>query len=332
MTVSFRKWVSHSVSNLRDSSKSIASRLFRPIYYIYVAIFLTVTKWRPWGTNVFERAWDAVIILDACRVDALREVEDEYDFLTVEDSITSVGSTSFEWMNHTFDSGYRGEIEQTAYVSGNGYTERVLGQGGDTGHAAMPFGPTEYDVVDPEDFGYLEELWRAEFDDDSEWMINGDAGSRIHPKYTTDRAIRAGREQDAERLIVHYMYPHDPFPLADSPELFRPFDALRSGEISREAAWDEYVTHLRLVLDEVERLLENLDAEEVVITADHGEAFGKYGFYRHVIGCPLSCMRKVPWGKASATDEKKYESRAPAPESSNKTTSAEERLENLGYL
>jgi hypothetical protein len=306
--------------------------LLRPIYYIYVAFLLSVTKWRPWGTNVFERDWNALIILDACRVDALREVEDEYDFLTVDGSITSVGSTSFEWMNHTFDREYRDEIEQTAYVSGNGYTDSVLGQGGDTGHAAMPFGPSEYDVVDPEDFGYLEELWRTEFDDESEWMISGDAGSRIHPKYTTDRAIRAGREQDAEQIIVHYMYPHDPFPLADSPELFRPFDALRSGEISREAAWKEYVTHLRLVLDEVERLLANLDAKNVVITADHGEAFGESAFYRHVIGCPVPCMRKVPWGKASAADEKKYEPRAPAPESSSNPTSAEERLENLGYL
>jgi hypothetical protein len=273
-----------------------------------------------------------LIILDACRVDALREVEDEYDFLTVDDSITSVGSTSFEWMNHTFDSGYRSEIEQTAYVSGNGYTDSVLGQGGDTGHAAMPFGPSEYDVVDPEDFGYLEELWRADFDDDSEWMINGNAGSRVHPKYTTDRAIAAGRERESERLVVHYMYPHDPFPLADDTELFRPFDALRSGDVTQEAAWDEYLNHLRFVLDEVERLLENLDAEDVVITADHGEAFGEYGFYRHVISCPLPCMRKVPWVEASATDLGNSLSRAPAPESTKETTSAAEQLENLGYL
>lgn len=332
MTVSFRKWVSQSLSDLRDNSKSFTSRLFRPIYYIYVAFLLSITKWWPWGTNVFDRDWDALIILDACRVDALREVEDEYDFLTVDDSITSVGSTSFEWMNHTFDSRYRSKIEQTAYVSGNGYTDSVLGQGGDTGHAAMPFGPSKYDVVDPEDFGYLEELWRVDFDDDSEWMIDGNAGSRVHPKYTTDRAIAAGRERELERLVVHYMYPHDPFPLADRPELFRPFDALRAGDVSREAAWDEYLNHLRFVLDEVERLLENLDAEDVVITADHGEAFGEYGFYRHVIGCPQPCMRKVPWVEASATDLETYESRSPSPESTNDRVSAEDRLEHLGYL
>lgn len=332
MTVSFRKWVTQSFSDLRDSSKPLTSRLMRPIYYIYVAFLLSITKWRPWGTNVFERDWDALIILDACRVDALREVEDEYDFLSVDDSITSVGSTSFEWMNHTFASEYRSEIEQTAYVSGNGYTDSVLGKGGNTGHAAMPFGPSEYDVVDPEDFEYLEELWRADFDDDSEWTINGNAGSRIHPKYTTDRAIAAGRTWESERLIVHYMYPHDPFPLADRAELFRPFDALRAGDATREAAWDEYLNHLRFVLDEVDRLLANLDAEDVVITADHGEAFGEYGFYRHIIGCPLPCLRNVPWVEASAVNLDTSLSRAPAPESTKETRSAAERLEDLGYL
>jgi hypothetical protein len=78
--------------------------------------------------------------------------------------------------------------------------------------------------------------------------------------------------------------------------------------------------------------LKNLDAENVVITADHGEGFGEYGFYRHVIGCPLPCIRQVPWVKTSAFDHGNYEPYGPNPESANQTTSAEERLEDLGYL
>ncbi|MDL0135133.1 hypothetical protein PNQ27_14665, partial [Halobacterium salinarum] len=195
-----------------------------------------------------------------------------------------------------------------------------------------PFGPTQYDVVDPEEFGYLDELWRAEFDDTSEWMIEGEFGSRVHPRYATDRAIRAGREQPTERLLVHYMYPHDPFPLADTADLFRPFDSLRSGDITREEAWEEYLDHLRFVLDEVERLLNNLEAENVIISADHGEAFGEYGFYRHVIGCPLPCMREVSWAETSGSDSGEYEASAPAPNSTKETVSAEEQLEDLGYL
>ncbi len=332
IAVDFTEWLSQSASNIKDTDKTWSSRVFRPIYYLYVACFLSLTKWWPYGTNVYDHDWDALIILDACRVDALREVSEEYDFVSVDETINSVGSTSFEWMNHTFDTDYREEIERTAYVSGNGYTDRVLGHGGETGHAAMPFGPSEYDVVDPEDFAYLEELWRAEFDNSSEWMIDGNAGSWVHPKYTTDRAIEAGRERSSDRLLVHYMYPHDPFPLADSDDLVRPFDSLRSRDVTRAEAYREYLDHLRLVLDEVERLLENLNAEDVVITADHGEAFGEYGFYRHVIGCPLPCMREVPWVKTTAEDTGMYDPEAPEPESETDSVDVESRLENLGYL
>ena len=331
MTVSFRKWASQSFSNIRDSDKPFLSRIFRPLYYIYVATLLSITKWFPWGTNVFDREWDALIILDACRVDALREVEDEYGFLEVDDSITSIGSTSFEWMNHTFDVDYRESVERTTYITGNGYTDRVLGNSGDTGHAAMPFGPSEYDVVKPEDFGYLEELWRVDFDDGSEWLV-GEELTRPHPRYTTDRAIAAGRNVDTDKLIIHYMYPHDPFVLAEDSNLQRPFDSLRSGAVSKGEVWTEYLDHLRFVLDEIELLLKNLDAENVVITADHGEAFGEHGFYRHVIGCPLPCMRKVPWAKTSGVDTGDYESRAPEPESTTQTVTAEKRLGDLGYL
>lgn len=331
MTVSFLQWLSESFTHLRADNRSVPSRLIRPLYYIYVGAILTTTKPHPWGTNVFSRDWDLLVILDACRVDALREVADEYDFIGSVNSITSVGSTSFEWMNHTFDRKHADKISQTAYISGNGYTQRVLAQGGDTGHAAIPFGPSEYDVVSPDTLVLLEELWRADLDDSSEWVIGSDRHSRESPRYATDRTVHAGRNTNADRLMVHYMYPHSPYPQAE-PELFEPFDPLRTGDVSRDAVWERYVDNLRLVLDEVELLIQNVDAETVAITADHGEAFGEYGFYKHVIGCPLPCMRKVPWVETTATDSHDYRSGAPDPHASGETVKAEERLQELGYL
>ena len=38
------------------------------------------------------------------------------------------------------------------------------------------------------------------------------------------------------------------------------------------------------VLNDIGILLDNLDAERVVITADHGEAFGEYGILGHKLG------------------------------------------------
>ncbi|WP_139231177.1 hypothetical protein [Halostagnicola kamekurae] len=271
-----------------------------------------------------------MIVLDACRVDALREVADEYDFITQVNSITSVGSTSFEWLNHTFSAEYLEDIQETAYITGNGYTERVFESDGHTGHAPIPFGPENYNVVDSSDFGYLEELWRVDFEDSSEWIIGSGDGRRVNPRYTTDRTIQAIRNSELDRSIVHYMYPHDPYPLAGE-SLQRPFDPLKAGTASRDDVWGAYLDNLKLVLDEVELLLENIDSERVVITADHGEAFGEYGFYRHVIGCPIPCMRRVPWVKTTATDKGKYEPTAPK-YSLNDSVAVQDRLEQLGYL
>jgi len=85
------------------------------------------------------------------------------------------------------------------------------------------------------------------------------------------------------------------------------------------------------VLDAVELLLKNVDANTVVITADHGEAFGEWGFYKHVIACPISVVREVPWITTAASDSGVYEPAAPGITNQSEA-SAEQRLEELGYL
>jgi len=81
----------------------------------------------------------------------------------------------------------------------------------------------------------------------------------------------------------------------------------------------------------VELLLKNVDAEQVAITADHGEAFGEYGFYHHPVACPLSCVREVPWVETTATDTESLRPTAPHPESTLTTANVEDRLAELGY-
>jgi hypothetical protein len=109
------------------------------------------------------------------------------------------------------------------------------------------------------------------------------------------------------------MYHRDPFPLAE-PELRWPFEGFRADTVSRDDVRDAYPDNLRLALDKVERPLESVDGDRAAITADHGDAFGECGFYRHVIGCPISSARNVPKAETSATDKGTYESTAPAPD------------------
>jgi hypothetical protein len=67
------------------------------------------------GTNVYEKDWDLLLILDACRVDAIEEVADEYSFLDTPGTMRSVASTSIEWMEETFTDEYSDEIKNTVY-------------------------------------------------------------------------------------------------------------------------------------------------------------------------------------------------------------------------
>jgi len=332
MKTNFRGWAQESWEHLRTDNRSLPVRLIRPGYLFYEAIALSFTHRFPIGTNIFERDWDALIILDACRVDALQAVADEYDFIESVGSITSVGSSSFEWMNNTFRPKYRSEIRDTAYLSQNSFIDGALGQGGTTGKASIPFEPTKFDVVGPEDFAHVEHLWKAEFDQSSEWAVSSGTVSRTSPRYTTERAIEHGRKFDTSRLLVHYMYPHDPYVLADDRVQPRFDDALKTGKATREEVWQAYLENLRFVLEEIDTLLSNLDSDRVVITADHGEAFGEYMFYRHPPACPLPSVRRVPWVETTAVDEGTVEPTAPSPTDTDRHSTAEERLKRLGYL
>jgi hypothetical protein len=84
------------------------------------------------------------------------------------------------------------------------------------------------------------------------------------------------------------------------------------------------------VLDDVEILLENVDADTVAITADHGEAMGEWGFHSHNIGCPHPIVRKVPWVTTSATDTGSYEPSLEPEAEVEPDTQAQ--LKDLGYL
>jgi hypothetical protein len=146
----------------------------------------------------------------------------------------------------------------------------------------------------------------------------------------TERAVHAHREGDFERLIVHYMQPHEPHIGPRHGLGSGVFVDLRRGRISRADAWRSYLENLRVVLDEVAVLRENIDAERVVISADHGEAFGGFGFYAHQIGNPLPAVRRVPWVETDAVDRQTL-AVGPDRGATGRAVTLEEHLADLGY-
>ncbi|MFQ3286057.1 MAG: hypothetical protein ACI9TI_001908 [Natronomonas sp.] len=300
----FDDWVSVSAEKIR---KKGIEGLGDVAYDLYTGLW-----WLAWplprGTNVYEREWDLLVVLDACRVDLLQSVADEYDFLGDIERVESVGSMSKEWMAKTFTDEHANEVAETAYVTSNVFSERML---------------------DADRFETLEEVWRDGWDGTADTVL---------PRTMTDRAIRIARENDPDRLIVHYVQPHHPFVDLDAGFDADPFgpalsdtvvDALRKGKIDRERFWRAYQDNLRLALDDVELLLSNVDAERVAITADHGDALGEWGIYDHPVGCLHPAVRTVPWATTTATDRDTHD---PEIDREVDDSDVEDRLQALGYV
>lgn len=294
------------------------------------AVLNTLTSRRALGTNVFNREWDLLVILDTCRVDALKAVVDEYDFVSSVSKVLSVGSSSPEWITKTFVNDYCDEISETVFIAGNSFTYRILEE-----RKYPERGRPAWNTVDPGGFRYLEHAWKLKREL-GELHPDGYA----NPEIITDRAIALGREQDFNRMIVHYSPPHAPY-IADAiadgnRKLYtyevEPFAALQNG-IPKDRIWNAYLNNLRLCLDSVSILLRNIDAERAVLTADHGEAFGEFGMHGHRTALLSPYVKYVPWAPTSASDTEKYEPAYPAADDiETNGDNVEERLKGLGYL
>lgn len=282
-----------------------------------------------YGTNIYEKDWDILIILDTCRVDALESVKSEYDYIDTVDSMTSVGSSSPEWIANTFTRKHLDKIQHTAHLTVNAHAHKILVERKSLDeYRDFKFTPKVWDTAHASDFQYFEGVWE---------YLPDNPRDRYHPKNVTDRAISVYRQHEPDHMIVHYNQPHKPYLRREfedpdvnlHPWEEEPFEFLeKGGEFSK--VWDSYINELRYALDHINILLENVDAETVAISADHGEAFGELGIlYGHPLGVPHPALRKVPWVETTASNEETYEPQIETTKTEN--VDIEEQLQFLGY-
>jgi hypothetical protein len=240
------------------------------------------------SVNVLDREWDVLVILDACRLDLLKSVASEYEFLSSIEAIYSPAATSEAWLRRTFTNQHLETMRDTAVVTGNPYS---------------------YSTLQDDELKILDEVWTYAWDNEL---------GTIPARPITDRAISIGRNCSPSRLIIHYMQPH--FPCVTGSQLasgvtldefgnqpMAIWSALEQRHLSPDEVKSAAIKNLRYVLEEVGLLLDNLDAESVVISADHGNAFGEGGEYGHRKGSIQEEVRKVPWVRTSATDGETYQ-------------------------
>lgn len=264
------------------------------------------------GHSIYERDWDVLVVLDACRVDLIREIADEYEFLEEIETFYSNASKSSTWMERNFGGEYANETANTAYVTGNPFSRMFSGS----------------------EFAYFDDAWRYAWDDDLH---------TIPARPLTDSAIDVWRnESGVDRMIVHYMQPHVPF--VSEPELgsyngpedfgdgFNDLWDQAGYTLPADQVWDAYRDNLRYVLDDVRLFLRNVDAERVVITADHANAFGELGFWGHPPDMLLPSIRRVPWVVTSGVDGGEYEPTVDRSGQIHDDQAVTDRLQDLGYV
>lgn len=328
---------------MRDKTETLPERIQRVIHDKGVRYFVREGFWfglersvekfyrlnGDWenGTSVWEQEWDCYIVLDACRFDLMKEVlsqdmereNSRWPQLHELDSMWSLGSSSDEWMQRNFRDIYSEQMSETTHITGNLFSQ---------------------DLLNTEDWAFLDEVW--EYGWDSKF---GTTPADV----ITDRAIEVGRNHTCEDMIVHYMQPHHPFveskfeqtskSLDDAVDTWNKYDTektiwnqLRDGTVSRNAVWSAYKDTLEYVLDEVVRLLNNLDADRVLITADHGNALGECGVWGHPSGVAINALRTVPLITTSATDSGESVPERPPEMQEIDTDEVNERLQSLGYM
>lgn len=304
--MTFKEWAEGTRKDIRKEGWIEGTKM--GVYEFYLGMWRRAGKRVNYGRNIYDHDWDLLIVLDACRADLMGEIADEYDFLSTETAYSNA-SSSGEWHEKNFIPKYSKEMSKTALVSANLYTE---------------------DRVSDEDLLYLDRVWEHSFNNEEGTILAEDV---------VNQTVKASREYEPDRLIAHFMQPHYPFvPKQESygdgiPRHYdhTPWDTvwdyLRKGKVSERVVWEEYKNNLRYVLDHVEVLLNSVDAEKVVITADHGNLLGEFGLYAHPSYVLIPALKRVPWVVTSAEDNGEYTTE----ETKQNNLSRDEKLRALGY-
>ena len=274
-----------------------------------------------------ERDWDVLVVLDAARYDVFESIYGEY----LDGDLTKVrspGSATPEWATRTFTGSH-----ELTYLSGNPFINSLgiplneLKWGASAGYewtatehidtivdlwqeewdddlgAITPQAVTEA-ALDRVEAGYDGRLVVHYLQPHAPFIQEGTGRKMKRIKAGFDDVPDAGNApaEDPDSLAGRLRRWIEPklgdSELAQRLGMLVELDAgsttdILSGGI--EATLREYYEeNMRLALGETARLVEHLDGD-VVVTADHGEAFGEQGVWEHHVETYIPPLVEVPW-------------------------------------
>jgi hypothetical protein len=273
-----------------------------------------------------ESEWDYCLVLDACRYDVFSDIYDEYLDGTLEKR-RSLGSSTPEWAYRTLT-----DDHDIAYFSGNPFINSLgipLNELKWGASCDYEWTATDHltEVVDVWKEGWDDDLATVPPDNMAEVLqdysdLDAQTDRTVlhymqpHAPYLSrgkgrklkqiQKGIRS--QEDAEEAkdsgvlgsLSDTIRPKvegrlDGSELAQKAGLWLeldPTDVVKNG--TRGAALALYEENLRIALESVADLVSELDGT-VVVTADHGEAFGEEGVWEHHIETYIPPLMEVPW-------------------------------------
>lgn len=282
--------------------------------------------------DIMKRDWDNLIILDACRYDIFKNIINiNGDLLRV----VTPSSHSDEFIQANFNSR---KLHDTIYISANPHADMTLDQ------------DVFYKVI-------------TSYSDD---MFFHREVKKPYEK-VTEIALSSCDQHDNKKHIIHYMQPHTPY-LGNlavnireilltqegvATQLSKQMTGTNQCNITREyrdlltAAMDNvisdellktlYVENLRLVLSEVNDLINNI-VGKTVITSDHGEMLGNPSYtvprkrkYEHPPDHFAPELRTVPYLIIESQTRREVVSEKPKSNDRSSKQAVNEQIKLLGY-
>jgi hypothetical protein len=275
------------------------------------------------GQEFVESDWDYCLVLDACRYDVFSEVYDEYLDGTLERR-RSLGSSTPEWATRTLT----GELD-VAYFSGNPFINSLgipLNE--------LKWGAScDYEWTATDHLAEIIDVWQEGWDDSlgtvppdslsesfSQHQAAVERCDRTVLHYMQPHAPFLGRGDGKKLTRIRKGIKKQGE--GDDDSLFAPIGdrvrpllesvlegsslAMKAGLMleldtasvlsngTRETVMEHHEVNLRIALDSIVELVEQLDGD-IVVTADHGEAFGEQGVWEHHIETHIPPLIEVPW-------------------------------------
>ncbi|WP_254840505.1 hypothetical protein [Natronomonas marina] len=265
----------------------------------------------PKSINIIEEDWDNLIILDACRYDKFKKINDINANCTYK---YSNSSTTRDFIRNNF---FGKKMLDTVYIGANSWYLKLKGQ----------INSEIYKFVnlqgDSRDIDYA-------FDD----------LKVANPSTVTRYAKQNSNKHPQKRLIIHYLQPHHPFLGETGKQLNQTSSSISTvmsdSSVSRNTLMNAYEENLSIVLEEVKNLLSFLQGKTVV-TADHGEMLGErhdyiplrdYGHHSHIFNKPTI---KIPWLKINNGARKEITSAGCSMNEGYDDKEIKSNLKDLGY-